>query len=738
MQYTQEGLRRLETLSLEAPMPQGARFMTEAGPLEVVFYAPGLLRLHLGTSRGPDYGLLVAPPDPIEVSFAAKSDGYRLEGEGVALELVPSPLRLRLYLGERLLLESTGDGHIRGGLRIAPFAQGNEEWVVALGLRSGEPVYGLGEKFGPLNRRGQLVVSWNEDSLGVNAEASYKNIPFAWSPQGWGLFVHTTARVLHGVGYPQWSHRSYLLRVEEPALDLFLLAAPTPAVLLERFTHLTGRTPLPPRWSFGVWMSRCYYSTAEEALSVARTLRERSIPCDVLVLDGRAWLKVETRFAFQWDQERYPDPAAFIRQLKALDFRLCLWEYPYVSVHNPLFNELAAKGYLLRTPSGEPYVYRWNPEPFGTLLTVLPPSGMVDFTNPEAYAWYSEAHRSLFAIGVDVMKTDFGEQVPEDAVACNGDNGERLHNVYPLLYNRCVYEASERYAQGGALVWGRSGWTGSQRYPIQWGGDPQCDWEGLAASIRGGLSWGMSGGAFYAHDIGGFYRGKPDPELYVRWTQAGVMAPHTRFHGIGPREPWEFGAEAERIVREWLSWRYRLLPYLEACALEAQRSGLAVMRAMPLAFPDDPLARGFDEQYLLGPALLVAPVLVPGGKVRLYLPTGGWYDLWSGERLEGPRLLERTVPLEQMPIYGREGLLLPLGPAVQHTGELGSETRLEEVWAFGLPQQGIELPGLILDVEVREGQSRLSNLPVGVQVRPWGRVRIEPLPGGAWALSQAS
>src|SRR5262249_40138634 len=381
-------------------------------------------------------------------------------------------------------------------------------------------------------------------------------VPFAWSPRGWGVFVHTPARVTHGVGYPEWSHRSYILRVEEPGLDVFLLAAPTPAGLLERFTLLTGRPPGPPPWSFGVWMSRAYYRTAGEALEVARALREQRIPCDVLVLDGRAWLKVETRFAFEWDAGRYPDPAAFVRDLKALDFRLCLWEYPYVSTRHRLFAELAEQGYLLRDEQGDPLVYQWDTEPFGSLLTPLPASGLVDFTNPEAYAWYRDAHRRLFEAGADVMKTDFGEQVPAAARAHNGDPGSRLHNVYPLLFNRCVYEAAERYASGGAVVWGRSGWTGRQRYPVQWGGDPQADWEGLAASIRGALSWGMSGGPFYSHDIGGFFGEQPDPELYVRWAQAGVMSAHTRFHGTTPREPWHFGEEALRIVRAWLEWRY--------------------------------------------------------------------------------------------------------------------------------------------------------------------------------------
>jgi alpha-D-xyloside xylohydrolase len=325
----------------------------------------------------------------------------------------------------------------------------------------------------------------------------------------------------------------------------------------------------------------------------------------------------------------------------------------------------------------------------------------VDFTHPDAYAWYRDAHAALFAQGVDVLKTDFAEQVPEDAVAANGDRGTRVHNAYALLFNRCVFEATERHAPGEGIVWGRSGWAGSQRYPLQWGGDPQTDWEGLAASIRGGLSWGMSGVPFYSHDIGGFYHRSPgtppDVDLYVRWTQAGVMASHTRFHGTSPREPWHFGETAERIVRRWLEWRYRLIPYLQACAYEAHRTGLPVMRAMPLACPGDPAAWGFEEQYLLGPALLVAPVLRPDGRSRVYLPEGRWYDIDTGEAAEGPRMIERTVPLDAMPIYGRDGHMLPLGPVVQHTGELRADVDVAELWEFGRPRHGLAWPGRSID-----------------------------------------
>ena len=736
----QLGFGRLEWLENAGLNAGIASFETNAGIFQVSAPGNDLLRLRLEREAGqpvPDYGILV---DPEALAAQAASADIRIDdrskaGSGaddihvyvgqpgtpgfIELVLTQQPLRLAVYRGGKLMLESTTDRTIRGGLRLAPLAASPEEWLISLALPSGEHVFGLGEKFGSLDKRDQLVENWNRDATGVNAEISYKNVPFAWSPNGWGVFVHTPARVIHGVGYSPWSHRSYVIKVCDPILDVFLIFADSPAEMLQKFTALTGRTQLPPRWSYGMWMSRAFYKTAGEIMDVANTLRERKIPCDVLTLDGRAWHKSETRFDFSWDPDRYPDPAGFVGGLRKMDFRLCLWEYSYLSSANPIFNELAEKKYFLQTPEGDVYIHRWLPPPNDRLIPHLQPSGLVDFTNPAAYAWFRDMHRTLFEMGVSVMKTDYGEAVPEEVVGYNGDSGKRLHNIYTLLYNRCVYEASQLYGDKDGIVWGRSSWAGGQRYPMQWGGDPQGDWEGLAGSIRGGLSWGLSGGAFYSHDIGGFYgsqesagllgSGMPDQELYIRWAQAGIMMSHTRFHGTSEREPWAFGEETETLIRSWLAWRYQLIPYLQSCALQASQNGMPVMRPMVLAFPKEPLTWQFDLQYMLGDSLLVVPIVVPGGKVSYYLPAGNWYDIWNQTWVRGPGYFEQEIPIDHIPIFGREGRILPLGPAVQHTGELKDELEVEQVWAFGTPRVGLEMPGLKLDVDSNGNLKNLSS-----------------------------
>ena len=675
----------------------GAAFATSSGDiLDVECFGEGAFRLRVGPNTRPDYGIVVGRAKDCTVAQRLPGTWTFASGASI-LEISGSPLRVKLAWNDAPVLRSITDEHVRGGTRLPTFGRLRQGglWTAAFALASSEPVYGLGEKFGPLNKRGQLIHSQVEDALGVNTGLAYKNTPFAWSPGmgkgAWGVFVHTPGMVTHGVGHPDWSHRSYSVMVEDEALDVFLFAGDTPAAIIDRYTQLTGRPAAVPRWSLGLWVSRASYPTPDAAIAVAAKLRERKIPADVLAFDGRSAWDTETRFDFSWDPQRFADPPGTLAKIKAHHLKVCVWEYPYVSVNSPLFQELASQQYLLLTQNGDPYVFGWDDAAHGTSL---PESGIVDFTNPDAYIWWRDAHQALFEDGVDVINSDFGEQVPEDAVAFNGDDGGRLHNVYPLLYNRCIFEATARFqspADGPPMIWSRSAWAGSQRYPLGWGGDPQSDWEGLAASIRGGLSLGMSGNPYHSSNIGGFHgSSQPSAELYVRWLQAAVFSSHMRLHGIGDREPWAFGAEAEGIVRKWLAMRYRLIPYLERLIAQAAATGMPIMRAMPLAFPDSRLTRDFELQFMCGDALLVAPIVREGGEVDIALPPGAWYDLNSRARYAGSQVLRYAARLDQFPVFGREGCALPLGRAVQHTGEISKDNPLELLWLFGKPAQPVD------------------------------------------------
>lgn len=641
--------------------------VTQYGDLAISFSQFGM-RLQSLPLSNDNFGMLKQTPENTALSITTQDQVSSVVAGEYELTLHHHPLHFVLKRNGKIVQQSATDGHFVRQHRLPPLAKTEQGWLLNLELEHDDAVYGLGEKWGKLNKRGQLVRSFNHDALGVNAEKSYKNTPYAWSPEGWNLFVHTPAPVTHGVGYAPWSQRSYVCLVEDNSLDVFLYHTDSPAQSIERYAQLTGFAPVPPKWSAGVILSKAYYKDAEELLAVAREVREKQMPCDVITLDGRAWQDTDTRFAFEWDPSRYADPQPVIDELKALNFKICVWEYPLISVKNPLFKRAAENGWLIRDKrTGEAYEYEWDLSPFGEVLTPLPKSGILDFTHPDAYDFWLESHKPLFDIGVDMIKADFGEQIEDDnMLSHSGDSGMRLHNVYSMLYNRCVYEAAAKYCKTGPFLFSRSAWTGSQCYPAQWGGDPQADWQGLAASIRGALSWGMSGGPYFATDIGGFYKDTRDADLYVRWSQASVFSAHMRLHGIGAREPWSYGQEASDAVFAALRLRYQLLPYIETAMEQANQTGLPLQRAMAVAFPDDPLSHAFEQQFMFGDNLLVAPCVVPSGEVKFYLPQGNWRRFPDNKAYTGGYHRE-TLALSEMAVFVREGESIPLGSDIEHT-----------------------------------------------------------------------
>ncbi|MFO0226794.1 MAG: TIM-barrel domain-containing protein, partial [Gammaproteobacteria bacterium] len=310
----------------------------------------GALELRVGPPVR-DYGILLAPPVPLALRTESVDGGSRITARtasGSALELYigHAPFHFELSQDGRRVQASSTDGHFVRRFRLPPLARHDGRWLFTLDLGADTPVYGLGEKSGKLDKRGQWLRSYNHDALGLNAERSYKNAPFAWSPEGWGVFVHGPEPVTHGVGFGPWSQRAYVLAVEGEGLDLFVLTGADGAVQLRQYTDLTGRAPEPPPWSLGTILSKAYYKDADEILSVAREVRARGLPCEVITFDGRAWQDTDTRFAFEWCPKRYPDPKPVIDELKSMGFRICVWEYPLVSVRHPLFAEMAAKGWL--------------------------------------------------------------------------------------------------------------------------------------------------------------------------------------------------------------------------------------------------------------------------------------------------------------------------------------------------------------------------------------------------------
>lgn len=532
---------------------------------------------------------------------------------------------------------------------------GKEFWTDAVEISYDEHFYGFGEKFGPFDKLGQEVLLWHCDALSVSSAKSYKNVPFFISSAGYGLYVNSSAKCRFLMG--SYHYKAYQMICHEGEVDYFFIYGPSVKEILPRYTDITGKAAMLPEWSFGTWISKNTYHTQEELLSVAKEVRRREIPCDVIHLDV-GWFEEEWMCDYEFSKERFPDPKGMTEELRRLGFRLSIWQLPYFKQQNKLYPELKERGLLATRPDGR--------------VSTPEADGVLDLSNPEAVEWYKSKLKQLFDKGVSVIKVDFGESSEEEARYYRYD-GSEMHNLYPFLYNRIAYEITEKET-GEGIIWARSAWAGSQRYPLHWGGDSATDFHGMYHSLRGGLSFGLSGFSFWSHDVGGYF-GTPDADVYIRWAQMGLFSSHMRMHGTSSREPWKFGEEIEAIFVEYARLRYRLLPYIWREARRAAENSLPMLRALLIEFSEDPSTWNIDDQYLFGESILVAPVFSRRPVRNVYLPAGArWYDFWTDELYEGGQWVQKEVPLDTLPLYIRAGSIIEAGPEISHTGEKSIES----------------------------------------------------------------
>lgn len=520
-----------------------------------------------------------------------------------------------------------------------------------------EQCYGLGENFSGLDRKGRAFDLWNTNSLGVNTERGYKYVPFYMSSQGYGMFIHTSRKTRCDMG-AVLSKANYIM-VEGKVLDYFLLIGENSREILTDYYNITGWPSIPPKWSFGIWMSKISYGTREEVERVAEEMRSRHLPCDVIHIDTD-WFKENWICDWKFDETKFPHVEEMIQELHKKGYKISLWQLPYIARGRnswEVYDEGAKKGYFACDANGE----------------IKFPHGLIDFTNPEAVTWYKEKLiKPLLRKGIDVIKVDFGESAPE-FFKYAGTDGKDMHNLYSLLYNKAAYEATkEELGEENALIWARSGWAGSQRYPVHWGGDAGTDFGSLASSLKGCLNLSLSGIPFWSSDIGGFWF-SGDPVLYIRWMQFGMFCSHARFHGFYSREPWSFGDKAVELYRRYAGLRYRLIPYIYQQALAVKEEGKLIHRPLCYEFPDDYNVRALDTQYLFGKELMIVPVLNEKGHVRMYLPKGRWTDFFDGRELEGERWLEETVPLDKFPVFVRENAIILMGEEMEYIGQKTDE-----------------------------------------------------------------
>jgi alpha-D-xyloside xylohydrolase len=533
----------------------------------------------------------------------------------------------------------------------------------------GEKLYGLGQHVhGRLDQKGCVI-----DLVQRNGEVS---IPFLLSSRGYGLLWNSPAagRVELGIEATRWVAEG------SRQVDYWITAGDGPAGILRRYAGATGHAPMLPEWAAGFWQSKLRYRNQDELLSVAREYRRRELPLSVIVCDFFHWPAMGS---WRFDPADWPDPAAMVAELDALGVKLAVSVWPTVNPEAETFDAMRRAGYLVGTTDGGLARQEWPEKGDRPWVRMA----YLDASNPDArrFLW-DRVKRGYHDHGVrvwwlDACEPDFQPEQVATARYAAGP-GTQVGNAYPLWHAQGFYQGMREAGETEIVLLIRSAWAGSQRYgTLLWSGDIPATFSSLAVQVRAGLNVALSGIPWWTTDIGGFHGGDPeDPqyrELLVRWFQYGVFCPVTRLHGhreprepfsaymsAGPNEVWSYGDEAYRILADQLRLREQLRPYLLRQMEVAHRDGVPPMRPLFVDFPDDPRAWEVEDQFLLGPDVLVAPVTSYGQRERaVYLPAGTrWCDAWTGQGCHGGSLVHAPAPLARIPVYLRDGSSLRLAP----------------------------------------------------------------------------
>lgn len=642
--------------------------------IEIHVLAPDLVRVRLSRTGKfePPFSYAVAQPDAqwplVEITATEVDD---------RLDIATGRLIVRVHKSASLIDFLEADGQVinrdQGGLGWS------ENWVgLWRALPAGEPVYGLGERASGLDRRHRRFEMWNTDPGGAytpGADPLYQAQPWLISlhqGRAYGFFIDNSSRTIIDTGQEEPNGFSSLSAAGE--LRYYFFYGPSLATILERLTELTGRMDLPPLWGLGFHQSRWSYRSAEETYAIAREFRRRQLPCDAIHLDIDY---MDGYRCFTWDTARFPSPRDLALDLREQGFRLVAIIDPGVKAdpNYPTARSGLGRDAFLKLPDGRLFQGPvWPGECY-----------FPDFSDPAVRAWWAAQYQGLLKAGVAGFWNDMNEpalfgstsnSIPDfvrHSAEGRGATHAEIHNVYGLLMARASRIGLRALQpERRPFLISRSGFMGIQRYALVWTGDNESTWDHLRLSIGMCLNLGLSGVGFCGPDIGGF-AGAPSGELFARWMLAGALFPFCRVHtaALTPRqEPWSFGSEVEAVARKALALRYRLLPYLYTAFWQAAQCGLPPLRPLVLAFQGDPNGYGIEDEFMVGDALLAAPVVQPGATAReVYLPPGAWLDYWTGEQFCGGRTISVAAPLDHLPLFVRAGSVVPHFPPIQHTDE---------------------------------------------------------------------
>lgn len=641
-------------------------------PLRLFFAKNAVVRVLMG-AEAHQSDTVVGRLEPAEIKVEDKGDSLLVTCNYAKVTVKKSPLRLTVARpdGTVLVEDDPGFGHgwdhseVRTWKRLAP----------------DEKFFGLGEKTGSVNKRGRFWTMWNSDIPGYTNDTDpiYGSIPFLLGRRAgntYGIFLDNTYRSTFNLG--AGNERLYSFGATDGVLDYYLFLGPDAKSILDAYTRLTGRMTMPPKWALGYQQCRWSYYPDYEVRDVARNFRQRKIPADVIYLDIHF---MDAYKVFTWDAQRFPDPEGLLSELKTQGFKVVTIIDPGVKVEPgySVHDQGLAGDYFLKYLDGSLYQGQVWPG-----WCYFP-----DFRKESTRHWWGELNAKHRAKGVAGFWNDMNEPAVwgrEMPLVVEGI--KKLHNVYAYLEARATYEGLLRADPTlRPFVVTRASYAGIQKYAAVWTGDNSATYDDMALSVRMCLGLGVSGVPFVGPDIGGFI-GRPTPELYARWIELGSMMPFMRSHttrDTPDQEPWSLGEEVEDISRDYITRRYELMPYLYSLFHEAHQTGVPVMRPLWLEFAGDQNCYDVEDEFLLGPALLVAPVLQQGQRFRkVYLPSGKWWDSQSQKMVKGGQDVLVEAPLGTLPVYQREGSIVCRRPATQWVDEKPLQTlRLEAVAGKG-------------------------------------------------------
>ncbi|MCH7398892.1 DUF4968 domain-containing protein [Belliella sp. DSM 107340] len=640
-------------------------FQTSETKLEIAFYKPDLFRVKVGAQIPEEefsYMLAHQQWPAIAVNQEENADSYLITTPALKLEIDKSSLAIKVFNESGDLISSEASNESGG------YYQKEIKSGISKNIHSDEHFFGFGERMDFLDQKGKsLVMNVGRGLLKPHIigaynilEANYAPVPFMMSTKGYGIFYHTSQPSEFDLGKTDKDKLTF--QAEGTHVDYFFMYGPDFTHLINHYTDLTGKSPLLPRFAHGLHVGTYsggtwgheHLTSGEYVVALAKRYRQKGIPFDVLHLDSTWRLFGKNggsgATSFEW-RETFTDPKSMFDQLYGMDVNM-------VGLHvRPRFDNGNNLNLLDQAREGG-HVY---PEENNK-------GEFVNFFNDKAVDWWWEnGVMKIAEIGAMFLKTDegsaFGRQANESSkTGPTSAEAKKLHNVFPVAYAKAPYEKFKEHNKMRGMNHTREGYAGIQRYPFIWAGDWPSEWQYYAPVIRAGINMGLSGVGYWSHNMGGFEH-DADPELFVRWVQFGMFSPVAHVFGMdhpGYKEPWNYGSEAEKIFTQYAKLRYRLIPYIYTTAFQQNQTGVPIMRAFVLHHQDDLNTYNVDDQYYFGDQMIICPVITKSAKTRVvYLPEGMWFDYWTGKPYEGKNYYNIETPLETLPIFVKEGAIIP-------------------------------------------------------------------------------